>query len=140
FGPTGVGRFTGTFTVSDTNPEGPVSTTVQLCGEGVGRGIRVLVVGANGTPAASVSRLHLQSHGTGQNVNINAQNLPLSGVPTSCNPSEQMHYQNQALPATDTLNQRSSYYNLDVTTGGKSTSITFTLGVAEFKTLVVTVK
>ena len=51
-----------------------------------------------------------------------------------------MQYQNQSLPATDTTNQRSSYYNLDVTAGGKSTSITFTLGVSEFKTLVVTVK
>jgi hypothetical protein len=46
----------------------------------------------------------------------------------------------QSLPATDTLNQRSSYYTLAVTAGGKSTTVTFTLGVTEFKTLVVTIK
>jgi hypothetical protein len=82
----------------------------------------------------------LQAHGTAQNVNIVQQNLALSAVTTSCNPDEKMQYQNQSLPATDTVNQRSSYYTLAVTAGGKATTITFTLGVSEFKTLVVTVK
>ncbi|WP_020684028.1 choice-of-anchor D domain-containing protein [Rudaea cellulosilytica] len=140
FAPTAVGKFNGNFNIADTDPEGGASKSVALCGEGVMRGIRVLAVDASGTPIAQVAKLHLQAKGTAQNVNINAQNLALSGVPTSCDASAKMQYENQALPATDTANQRSSYYTLSVTAGGKSTTITFTLGVAEFKVLVVTVK
>jgi len=33
-----------------------------------------------------------------------------------------------------------THYHLDVTAGGQSTSVTFTLGVSEFKTLIVTIK
>jgi hypothetical protein len=140
FAPVTKAKFTGTFTVADTNAEGPVSKTVQLCGEGVMRGIRVLAVDANGTPFQQIQRLHLQSHGTAQGVNVNQKNLSLVSVTTSCDPTQKRQYENQSLPATDTVNQQSSYYNLDVTAGGKATSITFTLGVSEFKTLVVTVK
>ena len=140
FAPTTVGKFTSTFTVSDNDPEGGATKSVPLCGEAVLRGIRVLAVAANGTPFAMIAKLHLQSHGTAQNININAQNLALTGVATSCDPAAQMQYQNQGLPSAGTVNQRSSYYTLSVTAGGKSTTVTFTLDVAEFKTLVVTVK
>ena len=141
FGPTSVGKFNGTLNISDTGAGvGPVSASVALCGEGVKRGIRVLAVDKNGAMFPSVSRLKLQSHGTAQNVNINASNLSLVSVTTSCDPNQKRHYENQALPATDTLNQRSSYYVLAVTAGGKSTTITFTLGVAQFKTIIVTIK
>jgi hypothetical protein len=61
-------------------------------------------------------------------------------VTTSCVANQKRQYENQSLPATDTLNQRSSYYTLAVTAGGKSTTITFTLGVAQFKTIIVTIK
>jgi hypothetical protein len=135
-----VGKFTGNFTVSDTNAEGPVSRTVPLCGEGVMRGIRVLAVDGNGVPTPMVAKLHLQAHGTAQNVNINVMNLPLTAVPTSCDPNARMQYENQGLPAAGTGNQRSSYYTLAVTAGGKSTTVTFTLDVAEFKTITVTIK
>ncbi|MGE5090356.1 MAG: choice-of-anchor D domain-containing protein [Candidatus Levyibacteriota bacterium] len=140
FAPTTVGKYSGTFAIADTDPEGSATKSVPLCGEAVLRGIRVLAVDVHGTPFASVSKLHLQSHGTAQNINVNAQNLPLVAVTTSCDPTAQMQYQNQPLPATGTVNQRSSYYTLAVTAGGKSTTVTFTLDVAEFKTLVVTVK
>jgi hypothetical protein len=140
FAPTSVGKFAGTFRVSDNDPEGGASKMVPLCGEAVLRGIRVLAVDLNGVPFAQIAKLHLQSHGTAQNVNINAQNLPLVPVTTSCDPNAQMQYQNQPLPAAGTVNQRSSYYTLSVTAGGKSTTVTFTLDVAEFKTLVVTIK
>jgi len=141
FAPTSVGKFTGTFTVSDTGAGvGPVSASVPLCGEGVKRGIRVLAVDANGNLFPAVAKLKLQSHGTAQIVNINVSNLALTAVTTSCDPTQKRHYENQALPATDTLNQRSSYYTLAITAGGKSTTITFTLGVAQFKTIVVTIK
>src|SRR5699024_5698609 len=83
FAPTAVGRFTGNFSVADANPEGPVSRTVPLCGEGVMRGIRVLAVDGNGAAVPQIAKLHLQAHGTAQNVNINAMNLPLSAVATS---------------------------------------------------------
>jgi len=140
FAPAAVGRFTGNFTVSDTNAEGPVSRTVPLCGEGVMRGIRVLAVDGNGVPTPMLAKLHLQAHGTAQNVNINVMNLPLTAVATSCDPNARMQYENQGLPAAGTANQRSSYYTLAVTAGGKSTTVTFTLDVAEFKTITVTIK
>lgn len=140
FGPTAAGKFTGSLSISDNDPEGGASATVPLCGEGVGRGIRVLAVNAAGTPMPQVSALKLQSHGTAQNVNINKKNLALTGVPTSCDPNAKEQYENQSLPAAGTVNQRASYYTLSVTAGGKSTTVTFTLGVTEFKTLVVTIK
>lgn len=140
FAPTTVGKYAGMFSVADADPEGGASKTVPLCGEAVLRGIRVLAVDVHGMPFATVSKLHLQSHGTAQNINVTAQNLPLVPVTTSCDPTAEMQYQNQPLPATGTVNQRSSYYTLSVTAGGKSTTVTFTLDVADFKTLVVTVK
>jgi hypothetical protein len=140
FNPTATGRFTGGLTIADGNPEAPVSRTVGLCGEGVQRGIRLLVVNGNGTPYATVDRLKLESHGTSVHVVIQASALPISPVPTSCIAGQQRHYENQNLPATDTTNQRGSYYALDVSAGGKSTSVVFTLAPTEFKELVVTVK
>jgi hypothetical protein len=140
FGPTAVGKYLGNLTISDNDPEGGASLSTPLCGEGVTRGIRVLAVNAAGTSFAMVAALKLQSHGTAQNVNENKKNLPVVAVPTSCTAGQQRQYENQSLPATDTVNQRSSYYTLSVTAGGKSTTITFTLGVTEFKTLTVTIK
>jgi hypothetical protein len=141
FAPTGTGKFTGTFHVADTDPEGGASANVALCGEGVMRGIRVLAVDGSGTPFAQIAKLHLQSKGTATNVNVNAQNLPLVGVATSCDASAKEQYENQALPATDASNPRGSSYTLTVTgTNGKSTTLSFSLGVAEFKIIVVTVK
>jgi hypothetical protein len=142
FAPTSVGKFTtGKFlNISDNDPEGGANLAVPLCGEGVGRGIRVLAVNAAGTPYASLSALKLQSHGTSQNVNVNLKNLTLQPVTTSCTPGQQMQYQNQALPAAGTPNQRASYYTLSISAGGKSTTVTFTLGVSEFKTMTVVVK
>lgn len=140
FGPTATGLFNGTFTVADTDPEGSASKTVSLCGEGVKRGIRVLAVDSAGAPFGTVKALKLQSKGTATNVNVNVSNLTLHSVATSCVAGQQEQYENQSLPATDTVNQRASYYTLSVTAGGKSTTITFTLGVSEFKTLTVTIK
>jgi hypothetical protein len=140
FGPTLQGLFTGNLAIADNDPEGGASANVALCGEGVKRGIRVLAVNAAGVPFASVKMLKLQSKGTAQNVNVNLSNLSLASVTTSCVAGQQMQYQNQLLPATDTLNQRASYYTLSVTAGGKSTTVTFPLGVSEFKTMTVTIK
>lgn len=140
FAPDAVGRFVGSFTVADSGPGVGLSGSVALCGEGVQRGIRVLAVDGTGKPLPSVARLRLQSKGTAQLVNINEGNLQLVPVPTSCDATAQRQYENQSLPATDTTNQRSSYYTLSLSAGGKSTTVTFTLGVAEFKTMVVTVK
>lgn len=140
FGPSATGKFTGSLTVADNDPEAPVSSTVHLCGEGVQRGIRVLAVDGNGVPYPSVDSLVLQSHGTATNVNIHVKNLPLAPVPTSCVAGQQEQYENQNLPATDTTNQRGSYYELSVSAGGKSTSLNFTLAPTQFAELVVTVK
>jgi hypothetical protein len=140
FTPATVGKFTGSLTVADSDPAAPVSSTVTLCGEGVQRGIRVLVVDGSGMPYQTVDSLVLQSHGTSVQVNIHQKNLPLVPVATSCVAGQQEQYENQNLPATDTTNQRGSYYQLDVSAGGKSTSLNFTLSPTQFSTLVVTVK
>jgi hypothetical protein len=141
FAPTTTGKFLGTLDVADNGAGvGPATASVPLCGEGVARGIRVLAVNAAGVPFASVARLKLQSKGTAQNVNVNEANLPLVPVSTSCDPNAKRQYENQSLPATDTLNQRASYYTLSVTAGGKSTTVTFVLGVSDFKTITVTIK
>jgi hypothetical protein len=137
FGPVAVGKVTGSLTVSDTVG---VSRVVPLCGEGVRRGIRVLAVNAAGTPYASVSKLKLQSHGTSVGVNINTSTLLKVPVTTSCQAGQERHYENQNLPSAGTPNQRSSYYTLAVSVGGKSTTITFTLGVSEFKEITIVVK
>jgi hypothetical protein len=139
FNPGATGKFTGSLTLADTDPEAPVSSTVALCGEGVKRGIRVLVVNASGVPYSTVDSLTLMSHGTSVGVNIHAKGLPLIPVPTSCVSGQQEQYENQNLPATDTTNQRGSYYVLNVSAGGKSTSLVFTLAPTQFAELVVTV-
>jgi hypothetical protein len=134
--PTSV-TYNGTLTLTDNGPT-TVSTQVQLCGEAVGRGIRVTVVNKAGTPYSKVDKLQLQPHGvTGGPQNINLKNLALV-TRTTC---AQIRYQydNELLPATDTTNPRGSYYSLSVSVGNKSTNVVFTLGVAEFKTLTVTV-
>ncbi|MFL6136310.1 MAG: choice-of-anchor D domain-containing protein [Frankiaceae bacterium] len=129
--------YNGTLTLTDNGPTA-VSTVVQLCGEAVGRGIRVTVVNKAGTPYSKVDKLQLQPHGvTGGSQNINLKNLALV-TRTTC---AQIRYQydNELLPATDTTNPRGSYYALSVSVGNKSTNVVFTLGIAEFKSLVVTV-
>jgi HYDIN/CFA65/VesB-like, Ig-like domain len=142
FGPTAVGKTTGSVSIMDNgNGEAPVNTSIPLCGEGVNRGIRLLVVNGSGVPYPTVGKIHLQSHGTSVGVNLNLSNLNLVPVTTSCVPGEQMQYQNQTLPAAPgTVGGKSSSYSLSVSVGGKSSSLTFTLGTSEFKTLVLTVK
>ena len=138
FGPTATGKFTGTLTIADNgNGEAPVSASVPLCGEGVTRGIRVLVINGSGTPYASVDKLHLSSHGTSPVVSIVKKNLPLTSVTTSCVSGQQEQYENQNLPAAP---GGSSYYVLTVSVGGKSANLTFSLGTTEFKTITITVK
>jgi hypothetical protein len=142
FGPTATGKFTGTLNVVDNgNGEAPVSASLPLCGEGVQRGIRVLVVNGSGTPYASVNKLHLTSHNTSPGVNINVNNLALQAVATSCIPGQQEQYENQnLLAAPGGSGGQASYYVLSVSVGGKSANVTFTLGSTEFKTITVTLK
>jgi len=100
----------------------------------------VLVVDGNGVPYQTVDSLTLQSHGTSVSVNIHNKSLPIVPVATSCVAGQREQYENQNLPATDTTNQRGSYYELSVSAGGKSTSLNFTLAPTQFAELVVTVK
>jgi photosystem II stability/assembly factor-like uncharacterized protein len=135
-------KVTGTLHVEDTlGGAGSVSADVPLCGESVGRGIRVLVYDTNGSLVATVDRLALKSHGLTNPINIQQKNLTLTTIdpPTSCQ-RIQFHYENQNLPAAGATVQQGSYYDLTVTVGSKHASQTFTLGVNEFKTIVVTVQ
>ncbi len=59
--------------------------------------------------------------------------------PNSCQ-RVQFHYENQDLQSTDLAGQRGSYYILTLTVGNKHATISFTLGVNEFKTIVATVQ
>jgi hypothetical protein len=141
FAPTAVGKSVGSVTVADTASEAPVSGSVSLCGEGVHRGIRVLVVNGSGTPYPSVAKLKLTSHNTSPGINLNVSNLALTAVTTSCVAGQKEQYENQALPAAPGgTGTHASYYTLSVSVGGKSATRDFTLQANEFRELVVTVK
>ncbi|UTI62276.1 choice-of-anchor D domain-containing protein [Paraconexibacter antarcticus] len=143
FTPTSAGKKTGTLHTEDSfldpgDTQPPVTKDVTLCGEAVGRGIRVLVVNKAGTPVPKVDMLKLQANGVSSPPNINLKNLPLTNVTTSCLASQE-HYENQNLSTTDQTAPKSSYYTLNVTVGTKKTTVTFGLKVNEFKIIVLTV-
>ena len=136
-------KVTGTLHIEDTFPLDPgnnVTADVPLCGEAVGRGIRVLVVDKAGVPVANVGSLQLKATGVAAPPNVNLKNLPLVPInpPTSCEQIK-FHYENQALSTTDQTAPRGSYYTLTVSVGNKRATLTFGLKVNEFKVLVVTV-
>jgi hypothetical protein len=136
-------KLTGTLVIRDTIGSDPpvVEREVPLCGEAVGRGIRVLVVDRSGVPVATVKQLKLRGHGVISNVNLMEKNLGLTTIdpPVSCQ-RIQFQYENQELPTTYNTTMNGSYYSLTVTlNNGRSTTETFTLDVNEFKTLVITV-
>ena len=119
----------------------PVAADVPLCGESVGRGFRVLVYDTDGSIVPLVTRLSLQSHGFTNPVNIQENDLPLTTIdpPDSCQ-RIQFHYENQDLQSTDLTGQRGSYYILSITVGNKHATVSFTLGVNEFKTITAVVQ
>ena len=134
---------TGNLHIEDSFPLDPgntVAADVPLCGESVGRGIRVLVVNPSGVPVAKVDALQLKANGVSSPKNISERDLLLQHIdpPTSCQ-RIQMHYENQSLATTDQTAPRGSYYTLTVTVGNKKATLTFGLNVNEFKLLVVTV-
>ena len=137
-------KVTGTLRIADEfllDPLQPdVAGSVDLCGEAVGRGIRVLVVDNAGVPYPSISTLRLTAHGVSEPPNVNLKNLSLVTInpPTSCQ-TISYHYQNQALSTTDQTAPRGSYYTLTVGVRNKKATLTFGLNVNEFKLLVVTV-
>ncbi len=144
FRPSAIARkVTGTLHIEDQLPLDPgnnVSTDVPLCGEAVGRGIRVLVVDASGNPVSTVTSLKLSATGVSAPPNVNLRTLPLISIdpPISCRPIK-YQYENQALSTTDQTAPRGSYYTLSVQVGNKKATLTFGLKVNEFKVLVVTV-
>jgi hypothetical protein len=136
-------KVTGVLHIEDSLPLDPgntVATDVPLCGESVGRGIRVLVVDRNGNPVSNVGALKLNSVGVTPPNNVNLKKLPLKTIdpPTSCQ-RIQFQYENQNLASTNQSAPRGSYYSLSVTVGNHHSTQTFTLAVNEFKILVVTV-
>ena len=118
-----------------------VERQVPLCGEAVGRGIRVLVEDNAGNPVTTPIDIQLHSVGTSPNVNINIKNLSLQTIspPTSCQ-TIRFQYENQKLPATEQDHPSSSYYTLDVSAGGnRSATITFVLAPNQFREIVMTI-
>ena len=118
----------------------PVAADVPLCGESVGRGIRVLAIDPAGTPLTSLKSLSLKSSGINPVVTIGLRDLTLTSINplTSCQPI-QFQYENQSLSATDSANKKSQYTLAVSGSGGRTTTVTFNLGVSEFKVIVVTV-
>ena len=119
----------------------PVTADIPLCGESVGRGIRVIVYDTSGNIVQNVTRLSLQSHGLTNPVNIQLKNQALTTIdpPTSCQ-RIQFEYENQNLQAVGIAAQPGSYYTLSVTVGNKKASVSFPLGVNEFKIITLTVQ
>lgn len=145
FRPTAPARkVTGTLTARDDLPlDGGVTVErqVPLCGEAVGRGIRVLVEDNAGNPVTTPIDLRLRSVGTSPNVNLNPKGLTLQTItpPASCQ-TLRFHYENQKLPATEQDHPSTSYYTLDVTAGGnRSATVTFVLAPNEFRELVMVI-
>jgi hypothetical protein len=144
FHPTAPARkITGTLTLSDTFPLDPgnlVTRSVPLCGEAVGRGIRVLVEDNAGNPVSPVD-IQLRSVGTSPNVNIWAKSLSVQTIspPTSCQ-TIRFHYENQKLPATEQDHPSTSYYTLVATAGGnRKSTVTFVLAPNEFRQIVMVI-
>lgn len=119
----------------------PVQANVPVCGESVGRGIRVLVKDTSGNVVSSLSKLSLQSHGLTNPVNIQLRNVALKTVtaPTACQ-TFQYHYENQALQPAGVATNRGSYYNISVSVGSKQANASFTLDVNEFKQMTLVVQ
>jgi hypothetical protein len=141
FTPTSVSRkVTGSLTVTDADPEHPLSQTIPFCGEAVGRGIRVLVLDRNGNLYNGITKGKLQSFGLHRNVSIGLKQTTLTTIspPTSCT-TIQYDYENQKLPAAYTVNQKQSYYTLSIFEGNQQTNYTFTLMPNEFKLIVLTI-
>jgi hypothetical protein len=136
------GSLTLTHNVAGAVPGIAISQQVQLCGEAVGRGIRVLAFDRAGNPLPSVTMLRLQSFGTVRKVNIVLKNLALTTInpPTSCQ-QIQFQYENQDLPSTDTGGSAKpgSQYSLSVYNGNQHADLTFTLRINEFKVIRVTI-
>ena len=92
FRPTAVARrVDGSVTLTDEfidpNDDQPnIGATVNLCGEAVGRGIRVLVVDPGGNPVPSLTSLQLKANGVAEPPNVNLKNVPLTTIipPESC--------------------------------------------------------
>jgi hypothetical protein len=144
FHPTAVARkVTGTLTLTDTLPfdSTTVTRSVPLCGEAVGRGIRVLVEDNAGNPITTPVEVSLKSVGTSPNVNLNPKNLTLQTIspPTSCQ-TIRFHFENQQLPATEQDHPSTSYYTLTGTvSGNRKSTITFTLAPNQFREIVMVV-
>jgi HYR domain/Abnormal spindle-like microcephaly-assoc'd, ASPM-SPD-2-Hydin/HYDIN/CFA65/VesB-like, Ig-like domain len=146
FHPTAPARkVTGTLTLTDAFPldpaQAPVTRSVPLCGEAVGRGIRVLVEDNAGNPITTPVSIQLRSVGTSPNVIVNANSLALQTIspPTSCQ-TIRFHYENQKLPATEEGHASSSYYTIVATVGGtRKAAVTFTLAPNEFRQIVMVV-
>jgi hypothetical protein len=131
-----------THNVAGAVPGIAISQQVSLCGEAVGRGIRVLAFDRAGNPLSSVTMLKLQSFGTVRKVNVGLKNLALTTInpPTSCQ-QIQFQYENQDLPTTDTGGSAKpgSQYTLSVYNGNQHADLTFTLRINEFKVIRVTI-
>jgi hypothetical protein len=143
FHPTAVARkVTGMLTVTDSLPldSTTVTRSVPLCGEAVGRGIRVLVEDNAGNPITTPIGLQLRSVGTSPNVIINVSSvLQTISPPTSCQ-TIRFDYENQKLPATEEGHASSSYYTLVASVGStRKAAVTFTLAPNEFRQIVMVV-
>lgn len=137
FSPTAVSRkFAGTLTLTGNDPINPTKT-VNLCGEGVRAGMRVLIVKADGTPYASVDQMTLTQVPKTTNV---WKKLSLINVtpPTSCQLIQ--YHLEQTLPATNASGTSpGAAYNLNVRVGNVSKTVTFTLSPCDYKVIVMTV-
>jgi hypothetical protein len=80
------------------------------------------------------------SHGFRNNVNENLKNVNLTTInpPTVCQ-QVRFQYENQNLPDTTRAGNQGAYYDLTITVGNKAKTISFTLGINEFKEIVMTI-
>ena len=129
-------KFVGTLSLSSDDPLHPVQTLV-FGAEGVPVGIRVLVVNSSNTPYQSVDQITV--NGGPNHTKINLKNAPLKVIVPPKSWKTIQYQLMAALPSSSTSFPPKVYpYTLDVRMGNKHQTMSFTLGVKEFKQVVIT--
>ena len=136
-------KFVGTLTLASNDPVHPI-TTLVFGAEGVPVGMRVLVVGADGTPYPIVDDIQLKRDGKPK-TKVHLKDVPLTTVdPPASWKRIQYHYQTALAPtgtgegADNAVGDDGNSYELRVKVGKKTQTLTFTLGASEFKQIVIT--
>jgi len=124
-------KFVGTLVLSGNDPVHPI-TTLTFGAEGVPVGMRVLVLGADGTHYPVVDDIEVKS--SRSKVNAHLRNVPLTSIEPPASWAEIRYHYMTALPPT----ADGEVYQLRVQVGNRKQVVNFALAPGEFRQLVIT--